>query len=206
MAKQDKLYFNNLVEATNCAVDAAKYLDECLNNYNLDNIKEMNQKIHGFEHAGDIKKHEMSAALAKAFVTPIDREDIALISHNIDDVSDNIEEVLQLFYVYQIKEVLPEALEFSKKLIYCCEMMKELVAELENFKKPKKLHDIIIELSNAEEECDKLYLEASIKILDHCKDTLDIINWRALYDKFEDCADACEHVGDSISTVVMKNS
>lgn len=78
--------------------------------------------------------------------------------------------------------------------------------ELGNFKKPQKLHELIIRLNHQEEECDKLYLKATRHIQDHTADILTILFWREIYDKLEACADACEHVGDSIETIVMKNT
>ena len=45
-----------------------------------------------------MKKHEMNEALAKAFVTPVDREDLDLLSHKLDDITDTLEEVLYLQY------------------------------------------------------------------------------------------------------------
>ena len=44
------------------------------------------------------------------------------------------------------------------------------------------------------------------KIRTHTNDVLEIISWREIYEKMEDCADACEHVGDCVDTVVMKNT
>ena len=114
MAKSDRFYFQNFTEAAEFSCRAIDFLTECLENYNPAEIKPMLEQMHGLEHAGDIKKHEMSSALAKAFVTPVDREDLALISQNIDEVTDSIEEILQRFYVDQIKSVLPEALEIGR--------------------------------------------------------------------------------------------
>ena len=62
--------------------------------------------MHEFEHKGDDKHHEMSSMLAKAFVTPVDREDLAMISQSIDEVLDKLEEVLQRFYVDQIRVII----------------------------------------------------------------------------------------------------
>ena len=52
---------------------AASYLVECLENYDLVKIEKMIEEMHVFEHGADMKKHEMNEALAKAFVTPVDR-------------------------------------------------------------------------------------------------------------------------------------
>lgn len=206
MAKADRLYFENLVSAANYSCAAADYLVECLADYQPANLKDMLATMHKHEHAGDSKKHEMSAALAKAFVTPVDREDLALISQNIDEVTDCIEEVLQVFYMYRIQSIVPEAVDFARKITDCCRLMKDMLVEFVNFKKPQKLHDMIIELSHKEEECDQLYIEATMLLNDRCENMMDIISWREIYNKMENCADACEHVGDCVETVVMKNS
>lgn len=205
-SKADKFYFNNFLSATECCVEAAKYLEECLNNYDVNKLKEMIAKMHGFEHKADEVHHEMSAALAKAFVTPLDREDIAEISANIDEVADTIEEVLQRLYVDEV-EVIPESFKvFAKKIVECCELMRKVLEELPTFKKPKKLKEMILNLGALEEECDKLYLEGTLNIRKENSDVLLIIALRDTLYKMERCADACEHVCDTIEMIVMKNT
>ena len=206
MAKADRFYFDNFMTAAECCSKAALYLQECLTNYDYANITAMLEKMHELEHTADGVKHEMTAALAKAFVTPLEREDMALISANIDEVADCIEEVLQRIYMDRIQTIMPEAITFAAMIVECCDMMKEMLAELVNFKKPKKLHELIINLSHKEEECDQLYLEATRKSTEFSTDVLTIIYWREILERLEKCADACEHVGDSIETIVMKNN
>jgi predicted phosphate transport protein (TIGR00153 family) len=205
-SKADRFYFENLNEAAEFSCKAAEYLETCINTFHPEKLSEMMRTIHEFEHGGDVKKHEMSSALSKAFVTPIEREDLALISQNIDEVTDSIEEVLQILYIYRIRTILPEAREFAAKLTLCCKLMKDMLAEFINFKKSSKLHTMVVELNNVEEECDALYLEAMLKLHDHCKDTLEMVSWRDIYNKLENCVDACEHVSDCIDTVIMKNT
>ena len=205
MAKADRYYFENFVEAAECCCNAAKYLKTCLETYDYDRIHDMLDEMHALEHKADEKKHEMSAALAKAFVTPLDREDLALISQNIDEVADCIEEVIQRMYVDSIKEVMPQAVEFAGKIVGCCELMKEMLVELVNFKKSKKLGNMIIDLSHKEEECDRLYLSASHEATKN-EDIRMVIFWREIFGHLEKCADACEHVSDCVETVVMKNT
>ncbi len=74
------------------------------------------------------------------------------------------------------------------------------------FKKSAGLHELVIKLNDIEEECDRLYLKAKHEVRDICPDVLDVLSWREIYDKMESCADACEHVGDCVDMVVMKNS
>lgn len=205
--KADRFYFKNFVEAAECCCKAADYLVECLSNYDPDKISFMLESMHAHEHMADMKKHEMSSALAKAFVTPLDREDLDQLSQNIDEVADKVEEVLQRFYVNQIQTVTPEAIEFARKIAGCCRLMREMLRQFENFRRQDdELQKLIIELNNAEEECDGFYLQAAVKIRTQCTNVLEVLDWREIYDYMEECADACEHVADCISTIVMKNT
>lgn len=206
MAKGDKFYFENFAESTALSKKAAVYLVECLTDYKAENIEDMLVKMHEIEHSADIKKHEMNAALAKAFVTPVDREDLDMLSHKLDQVTDKIEEILQKFYIYNIQQVEPSVIEFAKKLVRSCELLCELMAEFENFKRSKKIHELIIELNDVEEECDKLYLASMRALTDDSTDTLKILSFHEIYDCFESCADACEHVSECVGTVIMKNT
>ncbi len=206
MAKSDKFYFENFAESTALSKKAATYLVECLENYDANNIEEMLKTMHEIEHSADIKKHEMNAALAKAFVTPVDREDLDLVSHNLDQVTDTIEEVLQKFYIYNIQTVDAPAIEFAKKLVKSCELLCELMSEFENFKRSKKIHELIIALNDVEEECDRLYLSSMRELTANAKDTLTVVFYHKIYDCFESCADACEHVSECIGSVIMKNT
>lgn len=206
MAKGDKFYFENFCESTALSVQAANYLVECLQNFDPAELKQMLDKMHRIEHQADIKKHEMNAALAKAFVTPVDREDLDMLSHQLDDVTDKIEEVLQLFYINNIRDIQPAAVEMAKKIVLACQLLSQLMGEFESFKKSKKIQPLIIELNDVEEECDRLYLSSMRALSTGQYDALTVIAWRDIYAGLEACADACEHVSECVGTVIMKNT
>ena len=206
MAKGDKFYYETLARSTEYSKKAASYLVQCLENYDPGKMDKMLNEMHQIEHSADGVKHEMSAALAKAFVTPIDREDLDMLSHQLDDVTDIIEEILQKFYIFNIRTIVPSAVTFAKKLVHSCELLCSLMADFENFKKSKKIHSLIIELNDVEEECDQLYLSSMRHLTESSTDALTTISWREIMGCFEACADACEHVGDCVESVVMKNT
>lgn len=206
MAKGDKFYFENFAACAALSKKAAEYLVECLENYDPNKIEEMLQKMHEIEHTADIKKHEMNDALAKAFVTPVDREDLDMLSQNLDHVTDKLEEIMQKFYVYDIQTVEPGVIEFAKKIVKSCELLCALMEDFENFKRSKKIRELIVKLNDAEEECDKLYLASMRALTKNSGDVLSTISWRDIYGRFESCADACEHVSECVGTVIMKNT
>ena len=206
MAKGDKIYFDNFTESIRFSHKAANYLVECLNNYNPDKLADMLETMHEIEHSADKKKHEMNDMLIRAFVTPVDREDLDLLSHSIDNVSDTIEEILQKFYIYNIKEIKPEAVEFAQKIVYSCELLDKIMVEFENFKKSKTIQDMIVELNSVEEDCDRIYLTSMRKLTIEEQDVLSIISWRMIFESLEECADTCEHVAECVRSVIMKNT
>lgn len=206
MAKGDKFYFENFMAATALSRQAAEYLVTCLENYHPEQIEQMMVEMHKIENQADSKKHEMNAALAKAFVTPIDREDLDMLSHQLDDVTDMIEEVLQKFYMNNIQVVEPAAISFAKSIVKSCDMLCELMGEFENFKRSKKIRPLIIALNDLEEDCDKLYLHSMRDLSRNCTDLRLYLAWREIYEHLESCSDACEHVSECVGTVIMKNT
>lgn len=206
MAKGDKFYFENFVATTALSKEAALYLVDCLENYAPENMRQMLEHMHEIEHRADVKKHEMREALAKAFVTPVDREDLDMLSHQLDDVTDKIEEILQMFYIYNIQSIRPDAVLFAKSIVKSCELLCTLMEEFENFKKSKNIQKLIVELNDEEEECDKLYLSSMRELTKDCTDVLLAVSWRDIYECMEACADACEHVSECVGSVIMKNT
>ncbi len=206
MAKGDKFYFENFVAITELSKKAANYLVECFENYDANAIEQMLTNMHEIEHNADVKKHEMREALAKAFVTPVDREDLDMLSHQLDDVVDLIEEVLQKFYIYDITKMDAPAVDFAKKIVRSCEILCKIMNEFENFKKSKTLHALIVELNDVEEECDKLHLTSMRALTKNSSDVLETVSWRKIYESLEACADACEHVSECVGSVIMKNT
>lgn len=206
MAKGDKFYFDNFSQTAEITKKAAAYLVSCLEGYDPEKITRMLEEMHALEHSADKKKHEMGAALTKAFVTPIDREDLDLLSHKLDDVTDCLEEIIQKFYIYDIRKVRPDAIEFSKKLVSACEVISSAMEQFSNFKRSKTLPGLIIELNSVEEECDRLFLRSMRALTEEHGDVLETISWRKIFECLEECADACEHVGECLGSVVMKNT
>ncbi len=206
MAKGDKFYFDNFLQSTACSKQAAAYLVECLENYDHEQIDSKLRAMHTFEHRADDIKHEMSAALAKAFVTPVDREDLDMLSRELDDVTDILEEILQRFYMYDIRTVHAGAIAFAKNLVRSCDLLGDIMQEFENFKRSKKIREMVIELNSVEEECDKLFLDSMRELTVRSTDVLETASWRKIYECFEACSDACEHVVECVSAVIIKNT
>ena len=204
--KSDSYYFQNFIECVECGCQAAKMLEDNLNHFDTGLLQDKLDELHRIEHDADKKKHEMMAVLVKAFITPIEREDIILLSQSIDEVTDKIEDVLIRIYINNVQQIRPEALAFIKVIIRCCEALKEVMEEFADFRKSKTLHGLIIEINALEEEGDRLFIESMRRLHAEVTDPIEIIAWREIYVYLEKCCDACEHVVDVVESVIMKNT
>ena len=204
--KSDSYYFQNFIECVECGCQAAKMLEDNLNHFDTGLLQDKLDELHRIEHDADKKKHEMMAVLVKAFITPIEREDIILLSQSIDEVTDKIEDVLIRIYINNVQQIRPEALAFIKVIIRCCEALKEVMEEFADFRKSKTLHGLIIEINALEEEGDRLFIESMRRLHAEVTDPIESIAWREIYVYLDKCCDACEHVADVVESVIMKNT
>lgn len=206
MKKSDMVYFNSFKDCVTCASRAAKMLEGVLVNYNIENVKEQMDQLHVLEHEGDTKKHEITQILTKAFITPIEREDIIELSSKIDDITDSIEDVLIHIYICQVPEIRQEAIEMVRVAIACCETLIVIMEEFADFKRSSKLTENIIKINDLEEEGDRLYIESMYNLHKTCTNPLEVVAWRDIFGYIEKCIDKCEDTADIVQMVVMKNS
>ena len=148
----------------------------------------------------------MRAYLIKDFLPPIDREDIVLIGHRIDDVEDYIDEILINFNILNITSIREEAIEFTELLIECANSVKDALENFKNFKKAEIVKEKAIAINVLEEKADRLYEKAMKKLYKEETNPVEIIKWTTIYNCMENTTDACERVGDCLEDVVMKNS
>ncbi len=188
--KRENDYFELLCRQVTHCTEAAGLLQAILANFAPDARQDQRASLHQVEHQADLVKHEMMEKLLHEFITPIEREDITALAQEIDNVTDNIEEVALRAYMYNISAVPPQAVRFGELVGRCCQALEEALEEFRHFRKSPTLYQKIVALNELEEEGDQLYTQAV----------------RALYDQLEGCCDACEHVADIVETVVMKNS
>jgi len=197
-------YFAILSSMAECSLKAAAQLDDILKNYT--DVTAKANAVHDTEHEGDELLHGLTRELNRAFITPIDREDLLVIGNGIDSITDAIEDVANLFDIFSIKAVEQEVLAMSDLVMSACKALADAVKEFETFRSSKKLSELIIEVNRIEEKGDKLY-RSTLKALysSNRLEVLDIVKWKEIYDNMERILDTCEDVADTLEGLAMKN-
>ena len=119
---------------------------------------------------------------------------------------DKLEDVLLRLYINNVQEIREDAVGLMDVVSRCCEEMKNMMKDFADFRHSKTLKSRIIRINELEEEADRLFVSSMRKLHETEPDPLKIIAWREIYNYMENCADACEHVADTVQNVVMKNS
>lgn len=68
-----------------------------------ENLYSRLDEIHDIEHEGDKVHDEIIYELNRAFITPIEREDILAVAHDIDRITDHIENVAFRLWMFNIE-------------------------------------------------------------------------------------------------------
>lgn len=207
MSKKHKSdYFDVFEKQAKIAVEEAELLVEVIEGFTTtDALKEPLDRAHEIEHRGDLLDDQNFQCVAVDFITPIERGDILELSQNLDNVIDGIEEVMQRFYMYDIHYMHKDALEFAKIIRKATKAIYRAMDDFRNFKKSKKLHSFLDEVSDLEEQGDKLYLKAVRELFQHPEDPIEVMVWANLFDSLEEVCDLTEDVADSMGNISLKN-
>lgn len=206
MKKKRLNYFDEFLKEVDYSIECSNLLLKNLKQFDKKNMQENIEEMHRLEHEADRAKHEMMDFLLKDFLPPIEREDITNIAHRIDNVTDYIEEVLINLDICNVDSIEEDSIKCAELLVECCNNVKELLNEFEDFKKSKAIRDKIVEINKLEGDGDHLYAECMKKLYSEKRNAIDIIIWTKIYNCFEKCFDACESIADYVETVIMKNS
>jgi uncharacterized protein len=199
-------YFDAFLRIGTLADEEADKLLEILKNFDPDNIHAELDAMHELENAADLVNHEVYTNIISEFITPIDREDIIRLTQELDEVVDHVEDILQRIYMFNIREIIPEALEMVIVIAKSTEALRQVLIEFPNYKKSKDIKRLIVEVNTYEEEGDRLYIETLHKLYSLGGDPLNVVAWTKTFDRLERCCDSCEHAADVITTIIMKNS
>jgi len=209
MAKiKENNYFQMFIDMTDTAIKSARYLYDVLASFNEHKLESAQMEgLHAIEREGDAKLHDLTEQLVKEFLPPIDREDVLVIAREIDNVTDSVDEILRRIYMFRVEKMTPEAMAFSELLIRMCESLNDLIRDFAHFKKASEsVREKVRQINTLEEEGDLIHLRAIRDLWGSDAPSREVLSWREVYEAFENCCDAIEHVADAVEEVVMKNS
>lgn len=174
-----------------------------LNDKNIVNIAREARKLELF---ADSLCQKIYQDADTTFITPIDREDMHLLVHSLDNIIDFIENVLSRLALYQVEENIEEYAVLKSLVGKSTGHLYELIGLLKNKGKYiEAMKKLIIEIHNLENEGDVFIQQAFAKLFSNHHEPLTIIKWKDLLEDMENVLDECENTADLVNKVVIKN-
>ena len=129
MPRQGK-FFDLFNEHAEQIVQGSQELAALMSNHS--DLERRTYNIESIEKRADKITRATIELLHKTFITPLDRDDIHQLISKMDDILDLIEDSAQLLFLYNVRDLTPEAKKLADICVACCEKVQSAVSLLSN--------------------------------------------------------------------------
>ncbi|MFA7382794.1 MAG: DUF47 family protein [Desulfurivibrionaceae bacterium] len=198
-----QIFYELLEKQAQAAVDAAKEFQALVNDFG--NLAGHAARIKEIESEADHITHELANLIDATFVTPLDKEDLHGLSSALDDITDCIEACTGRMALYELKQLRSDLAGLVMLLVQITEATLKAVETLRGKPCRDKVQDLFIRIHQIENEHDAAFRKALASLLNAPDaDPINVIKWKAVYDRIEVAVDKCEAVAHIIESVVVK--
>lgn len=166
---------------------------------------EICEQVQQIEHRADGLVHEMEDALAKTFVTPLDREDLQALSSEIDDVIDLTNLAARAAVLYGVDRPTEPMIKLMDVLVDCTRILRDAVPLL-RARQYAQLIEECRKLRMLEKTADSVF-RAEVSRLFHAPD-IDprvLLREKEVLEDIERAVDHCDELADTLTNVAVKN-
>lgn len=199
---RERKFFAFFEQSAQNAVKIAQQLKDMV--YIWENVKERVGIIDDLEHEGDAITHQIFEQLHRSVITPFDREDIALLAHSLDDVSDFVHEAADAMLLYKVARPTGRAKELVDIVVQAVAEVGKAVSEIHDRVGRKHLRERCVEIHRLENIGDGIFRSAMAELFDDSTDFAGLIKWREIYTHMESVIDRCEDIANILEGVAIK--
>ncbi len=201
---REEKFFDLFEASAQNMVKTAQKLKQLVDTW--ENVGEGVSEITELEHEGDRITHQIMEQLHRTFVTPFDREDIALLSHTLDDVTDFIHAAADAMFIYKVDRPSQRAKELSDIIVQSAAEVERAMPQLRHRAQLKQILERCVEINRLENEADRVFRSAMAELFTDTTDIAEIIKWREIYEHMESATDRCEDVANVLEGVALKHA
>ena len=201
---KESKFFQLFEESADNILKGARELQEMLTTWEF--VDSRVAEITELEHKGDTITHQIISLLHRTFVTPFDREDIALLAHTMDDIMDFIHSAADAMFIYKIDKPTQRAKELADIIVKGAEEVQKAVSGLRRRKELKNIMSGCVELNRLENMADRVFRAAMAELFENTSDVALLIKWREVYEHLESATDRAEDVANVLEGVALKHA
>ena len=200
---KDLSFYDQLEALTQLVFPAVQRLGQLLNGINGDH--QAAAKIEEERHRGHVLTRQILRALDQAFITPFDREDIYQLANELYRVIDRVANTAERIVLYNMTEIHPSLQGQCRTLTSMVKELQTAIGKLRhgNAKTAERL--ALDELGRLEEESRRERARFLSGLYTSSSSPLDVMKKREIHDLLMDAIEACDHLGRTIESVLLKN-
>ncbi|MCB9625907.1 MAG: DUF47 family protein [Sandaracinaceae bacterium] len=185
--------------AEECATALLRFRDT---NVTAEEVREAVQVI---EHTADGVLYEMEDALARTFVTPLDREDLHLLATEMDDIIDMMNHAARVCVLYGVERPTAPMVSLMETLEKCSSALESAMPELRKRRYPKLIEHSRT-LRALEKEGDTVFRAAVSDLFhDDAVEAKVLLREKEVLDALEDAIDRFDRVAHTLRNLAVKH-
>jgi uncharacterized protein Yka (UPF0111/DUF47 family) len=161
------------------------------------------ERIKAVEEECDQRVAEIVGKLNASFITPIDREDIYVLTTRADDIIDEVNGLARRLEIVNAVPLRADVPEIARLL---ADSLGEVGAAFGQLQKRNGVTEHSQRVRSLERRADTLYAEALHRLFTEEPNAIEVVKWASIYETLEDAIDRCKHLAESLESVVVKHS
>ncbi len=167
--------------------------------------EDVRDAVQVIEHHADDLVRKMEDALARTFVTPLDREDLQRLSSELDDVVDLTNLAARASVLYGVARPTEPMQKLMDTLVSTTQVLKTAMPKLRTHEYVALLDDSR-KLRALEKEADSVFRSAVSQLFkDPAVDAKVLLREKEVLEDLENAVDHCDNVADTLTNIAVKH-
>ncbi len=205
----EKSFTSLFCAQADCIVDAAQELRDMVGQRQV-GIEAHIASIRAIETKSDAVVRQIFVSANRTFNAPIDREDILVLAHELDDVVDLIEDTAKGIQRYKLSTFSQEMQTMVSAVVESAELLKKAMPHLDSITRDyRDIYAICQRIGQIEEQADESFDAALARIRSDLGaarlDTIGYLDQKELFEWIERVVDKCDDVANQIQQITAKH-
>jgi predicted phosphate transport protein (TIGR00153 family) len=174
-----------------------------------DDVAALIEEVNMNEASADQIKQDMLTMLHKAFVTPLNREQVYALTLELDSVVNAVQDVAQSVDIYHVTEATAASRALASMAVDACTRLNRAINSLKDKERSEETVNLCVEIERIEEKADAV-MQGAIKTLFENEGDDDAallaIRMRQFYSRQEKVLARCKESAQIIEGILIENS
>ena len=205
----EKAFTTLFCEQAHCIAEAAEELRDMVEQRKVP-IDAHIASIREIETRSDGVVRQIFLSANRTFNAPIDREDIMMLAHDLDDIVDLIEDTAKGIQRYQLNHFPAEMHAMVNAVVESAVLLKKVMPYLDSITRDhKEIFATCQRIGQLEERADESFDTALARIRSDVRegalDPIGYLDRKELYELIERVVDKCDDVANQVQTITAKH-